>query len=263
MKVFKLVFVLTAGVALVESGLSQPKDAFWYEPLSNKMWRGLKADKFFDSQIQIDLANAAAKGDTNQLHALVKHGADVNCLGREGMRPLFWAMVKHSSGGFSFLLQHGADPNAAVADTEPRGQTVISLAASLGDSNFLREALLRGGNPNLVGGQSRRTPIFTAAFYQRTDNVSILLKHGADINWQSAGGHTALGAAVDGCSYEMALFLYHAGASPLVTNKLNYCAIDSIGRFGDRGIMSRADKAAYRQLVEEFQAAGLLKAARK
>lgn len=263
MKFCTLWGLLAAVVAVVGNGHCQPTDAKWFEPLTTKLARGFKAAEFFDSQVQVDLANAAAKGDTNQLQALVKRGADVNYMGREGMRPLFWALIKCNFDGFSFLLQHGADPNAAVADNEPRGQTIISLAASLDEPEFLREVLVRGGNPNLVGGRSRHTPIFTAAFYRKTNNVAILLKHGADINWQSAGGHTALGGSVDGRSYEMALFLYHAGASPLVTNKLGYCAVDTLGRFGDKGIMSHTDKAAYRQLVEEFTAHGWLNAARK
>jgi uncharacterized protein len=258
------IVLVALGIALVAAEAQcQPEDARWFEPLTSRLARRLKSSEFFDSQIQIDLANAAAKGDTNQVEALLSRGADVNCLGRDGMRPLFWALIKRNFDGFRYLLKHGAEPNIVAADNEARGQTIMSLAATLDESEFLRELLSHGGNPNLVGGKTRQTPIFLGAFYRKTNNVAILLGHGADIDWKSAGGHTAFGDAVGGCSYEVALFLYHAGANPLITNKLNYCAVDKIREYGDAGVMSRGDKAAYRQLVTEFKAHGWLESTAK
>jgi uncharacterized protein len=226
-------------------------------PFGDKRIKRMTETTFFDSKLQIDLARAAIKGDTNRIGTLIGQGADVNALGRHGMRPLFWALINRNLKGFKALLNHGADPNATVASSGVPRENALSLAAFLEEPEYLQELLAHGAKPNsfLAG---HRTPLFTATFYQRTNNVSILLSGGADLDWTDAGGNTVLHLAIYGCSYEMALFLYRAGANPSITSKLNRTAIDTITQFGDRGISRRADARAYKELLREFKERGLL-----
>jgi len=221
--------------------------------------KNLKAKDLFDSQLQIDLAESAARGDTNQLQKLIDRGADVNNQGRKGMKPLFWALIRENLEGFKFLLDHGADPNAAVAIMQPPPENALTLAASMNDSRYLKELLKHGANPNLaVGNPSPQTAIFTASFYRQTNSISILLEYHADIDWKDTSNNTALHRAVYEGSYESALFLYKNGADPLIKNSFGYTTVDTMKKYGDRGQTSSSDKRAFKALLDEFRKNGLL-----
>jgi hypothetical protein len=221
--------------------------------------KNMKAKELFDSPLQINLAEAAVKGDTNQLQRLINQGADVNYPGRRAMKPLFWALINQSFPGFKFLLDNGADPNSTVEIKKPAPENALTMAASMDDPRYLEELLKHGANPNLpAGNPSQETPIFSASFYRQTNNILVLLKYRADIDWKTTGNYTALHQAINGNAFEMALFLYHLGANPLISNKWGYTPVDTLQKFKDNGPVSRADRRAYKQLLEEWKKAGLL-----
>ena len=219
----------------------------------------MKPTAYFDTQLQIDLADAINKSDTNKMQTLITSGADVNYLGRDDMRPLFWALAKQNIQAFTFLLDHGANPN--VVAEHPSLESALDLAVCMSNSEYLEELLKHGANPNAVLGntpQTAQTAIFSAILNNRINNIALLLKYGANIEWKTANGTTPLHNAIYSNSYEAALFLCHAGANPLVKNKLGYNPVETMEQFGDNGVLSRADEKAYKQLLEEFRKAGLL-----
>ena len=218
----------------------------------------MKADTFFDSPLQIEFAEAVARSNTNQMQRLLARGADVNCQGHRGMRPLFWALINQSIPGVRFLLDYGADPNAKVTAKQPPADNALSLAAYLEEPQILEELLKHGANPNGPVTQWRKTALFTAAFYNQHKHISILLANGANINWECSNGDTALHAAIRQSAYATALFLYRAGANPLIKTSYGDNSIDSLKQFGGRLILKRSDKAPYKQLCAELIKAGLL-----
>ena len=218
----------------------------------------IRAGDYFHSKIQIQLAEAAAEGRTNRMQSLISEGANVNGVGRYGLTPLFWAMARQNIKGFTFLLDHGANPNVAVEAEGNWQETALDFAARINDSRYLEELLKHGADPNGVVGSTRTTPIFSAALLAGTNNIAILLRHGADINWQTTGGTTPMEYAIEGGAFRAALFLYHAGANPLIKDKWGYSSIDTLRRFGDRGYVLRADKVAYKELIKELTENGLL-----
>lgn len=227
------------------------------ELLPNVWMSSTRARDYFDSPLQAALAEASGSGDTNRIRLLINQGADVNCVGRYGMRPLFWALVKCNIKGVTFLLDHGADPDVKGGD-RPYTTSPLYLAAGMKDPEYLEELLKHGANPNGTSGNTDETAIFAAGSLYRTNNIAILLKHGADINWKTTGGETPMEDAIDGGVFRTALFLYHAGANPLIKDKWGYSSIDTLSRFGDRGYVSRVDKVAYKELIKELTENGLL-----
>ena len=223
-------------------------------------WLGsMKAKDYFDSQVQIDLADAITKGNTNRMQQLIDGGADVNYLGQDDMRPLFWALAKQNISGFKFLLDHGADPN--IVTKHPPLLNPLEIAVCMDDSRYLEELLTHGANPNAFIGnepQTTETPIFSGVLYNKTNNIALLLKYGADIECKLPNDTTPLHAAIYDGNYRVALFLYHAGANPLIKNKLGYSPVETMKQFGDNGVLLRADEKAYKQLLEEFGEHGLL-----
>jgi len=224
--------------------------------------RHMKAANLFDaSQQQIDLAEAAAKGDTNRMQSLIAQGADLNFEGHRGMRPLFWALINQNAAGFKFLLDQGADANALLNITKPPCDNALTLAVLLEDSSYVEELLKHGADPNVVVGRySQHPPLFIASTYEYTNDIVVLLKYGAKIDWQrSETGNTLMQEAVHSGSCVMALFLYNAGADPLIKNRRGVSVVDDVKRAKDiEDIFSKADREACKKLMEIFQEKGLL-----
>ena len=219
----------------------------------------MKAATLFDaSQLQIDLAEAAAKGDTNRMQSLIAHGAEVNFEGRRGMRPLFWALVNQNIVGFKFLLDQGAGPNAMLNVTKPPCDNALTLAVYSKDSRYIEELLRHGADPNVVVGRySQEPPLFVAALYDNTNDMAVLLKYGAKTDWQHPEtGNTLMQDSVHIGSYVMALFLYNAGADPLIKNGRGVSVVDDVKL--EKGVSNKADREAYKKLVKIFQEKGLL-----
>lgn len=139
------------------------------------------------------LAEAAGNGDIQEVEKLVAQGVDVNSRGMQNVTPLFWAMK--DINGFEKLLSLGADPNILFD-----GSSVMHRAARNDDIDFLRKALKHGGNPNLVAGKLRETPIFKTIGGVGRDNeiaMIVLLDSGANINAMT-GGEKVFGISMGG-----------------------------------------------------------------
>ena len=156
------------------------------------------------------VADAAERGDLNQVKALIKQGADVNVAQGDGMTPLHWAaehgdaamtealLKAHakvaaatrignytplhlaSRGGYaavvSDLLNAGADANAATLS----GATPLHLAAAAGSADAVKALLAHHANPNAKENDWGQTPLIFAAEYNRADAIRALIQGGAD-----------------------------------------------------------------------------------
>ncbi len=71
----------------------------------------------YPDPVMVQLANAVAAEDVQQIDALVAQGADVNATGTRGLGRLMWAMAKNSKNGFARLLDHGANPLLPAIDS--------------------------------------------------------------------------------------------------------------------------------------------------
>ncbi|MEX2963220.1 ankyrin repeat domain-containing protein [Microbulbifer sp. TYP-18] len=193
----------------------------------------------FPDQGARTLAEAAGKGQVAKVEELVEKGVDVNFRGTKDATPLFWAM--RNLNGFEKLLELGADPNVVFA-----GGSVIHWSAMNKDLRFLKAALERGGNPNLVAGQFGETPLFKTIGIKGEDNreaMLLLLSAGANINAQtsgevfgmSMGGKTPLMAAADVVRFDIVGELLELGADYSLKDDSGRDLVDRItsvkGRF--------------------------------
>lgn len=218
-----------------------------------------KAEDYFDSPEQIALAKAVERGDIEAMQRAIAQGADVNCIGRQGVTPLFWALIKQNFKGYRFLLEQGADPNLDVEPSNRGWQAVIEFAAAHPEFRWLKAALEHGGNPNATYTEWELPIIYEAILYRRLDNVKLLLEHGADINYQDKSGGTPLHKAVSTRIFTIALFLLTKGADPTQKDRWGDSPVDIVAQFGNRGIDRRTnDLAAYDDFVAELKRRGLL-----
>jgi ankyrin repeat protein len=236
----------------------------------------MKAEDYFDSPAQIELARAVEQGDVAAMDLAIARGAKVNTPSRQQMTPLFWAMSKQNKAGFQRLLEKGADPNfvAKGLGTNKEQISVMELAAMAEDPDFLRMALKHGGNPNLIVSEiSDETVLFTAIRNHRPQNVVILANSGSDINHQSKGGDTPIMMASSSTQYDIAYQLMKMGADLSIRHHVmgpdmkwrrntgRTFAEQMVG-FGDRSIRvlgkEREQREWYNKVVAELNRRGLL-----
>ena len=151
---------------------------------------------------------AARQGDLAAARHLVAAGADVNDMAATGTSALVVAAHSGHTALALFLLEEGADPNAAEA-----GYSALHAAALRGDETLTAALLARGADPNapvVRGSQGRRnspdyvlqhdvvgaTAFWLAAHFAEPGVMRALADGGADPRFVMEDGTTPLMAAV-------------------------------------------------------------------
>lgn len=156
------------------------------------------------------LVFAARVGDRESARLLLAAGANVNDTTPVGSTAL--VVAAHSGHGAlsEFLLDNGADPNAAGA-----GYTALHAAVLRGDLDLVKALLAHGADPNAPltrGTPTRRhteklafnkswiraTPFWLAARFAETDIMRFLAASGADSRLGTKDGTTPLIVAAQG-----------------------------------------------------------------
>lgn len=223
--------------------------------------RGMKTKDFFREENDIALCEAVQSGRSDEIARMVAMGSNPNCLGRDGMRPLLWAVVKNNYEGFSSLLESGANPNFAIDSRQSSGgpKTLVALTIKLQDHRFLSEALRHGGDPNTNTGYIGETIIFDAISFGTNDRLSDLISSGADVNHRDDKGDTPANYAANINNYDMVLQLLDAGADLTIKNKWGESVLDKISIYGDRAMDSDSKYMRdYLNVVRKLRSKGML-----
>ena len=122
---------------------------------------------------------AAAKGRTENIEVLAKHGANVNAVSKKGWTPIFFALQSRNASSATKLLDLGVDTKSVAPDgttvvqaamivksipiamdvvkrgadvqaRDARGWQMIHVAAASGDADFIRLVLSKGGDAKAV-----------------------------------------------------------------------------------------------------------------
>ena len=206
-----------------------------------------QAKKYFDDAKAFKLAVAGADGDVTAIQTLRNQSADPNSIGKDGMTPVLWAMVRGNKSGLQKLLEVGGDANYQTDD----GNSVMSLAAEVDDPEFLKIALQHGGNPNLdILHSPYRRPLGIATGPFHLEHVKLLLNAGADVNYQNpVTGNTALDLAADLNQFDIVYYLLENGANYNLKNKLGNTVVFQIE---NNNIDSASSNYVWRRKVIEF-----------
>ena len=138
------------------------------------------------------LADAAQRGDTATVRALVAQKVDVNVPGRDGTPALHWAVRVDDLDTARLLLGAGAD----ATRTNRYGVAPLALAAGNGSAAMMRLLLDAGADANTTD-QAGETVLMIAARVGALDAVQLLLDRGATVDARdTAFEQTALMVAV-------------------------------------------------------------------
>lgn len=195
------------------------------------------ASGYFTNPQAGKLLNMATKGDTAGVRRML--AAQPGLLretGKGGVTPLHAALFSQETTAFEALLAEGFDPNAAARN----GVTPLMAAAMHPNSRFLAAALKKTGMVPKQTDYKGRDALFLAVANRQSDNIRLLLQHGADANCRDLRGNTALMAAFQGRRPrpDAVRLLIDAGADPLLTDKTGLSARDYAGSFEDPEIIA-------------------------
>ncbi|MCD4512114.1 ankyrin repeat domain-containing protein [Brucella pseudogrignonensis] len=143
--------------------------------------------------------------------AVPKGGAALN----DALR-LEKALLVNDYGGFVELLRDGADPNALGS----HGYAAVHIAAQHQNTRYLEKVLEHGGNPNLPAKRLNRSPLFNALDSRRPKNRDLLIKAGANIEYEDAMRKRPLKHAADIMDSESVVRFLELGADPSAADDL-------------------------------------------
>jgi ankyrin repeat protein len=137
------------------------------------------------AQSAAPIADAARRGDTDAVRALLKQGADVSAALGDGMTALHWAAERGDLATAEMLVYGGAN---VAAVTRIGHYTPLHLAAKAGSGPVVRALLKAGAIADAKATPSGVTPLHLAAASGSTDAVAALLDNvkGADVNAREA-----------------------------------------------------------------------------
>lgn len=110
----------------------------------------------------------------------------------------------------------------------------IHTAVVTGNADALKQHIEAGTNINEKDPFGGSSPLISAALFDKTEMVKILLNAGADINFQNNDGSTALHTAAFFCRPEIVKMLLEKKADKTLKNKFGATAYDNVaGSYAD------------------------------
>ena len=158
-----------------------------------------------------EVADAAMRGDRDQLLELLEHGGDVNEAHGDGMTALHWAVTNQDVEAARSLIYAGAnvhattrlnavtplwlaaqsgdavmvylllDNNAEADVANGDGVTPLMIASASGNPDAVQVLIERGANPNAAEKAYGQTPLMFAAANNEADVIAVLAEKGADV----------------------------------------------------------------------------------
>ncbi len=178
--------------------------------------RGAKIEESASSYGLTAFGEAAKYGRVQVMKVLIKHHADVNANGNNGVTPLMYAAQNRDVEAVRFLLANGARVNTKAEKTTALYYAVSNRCRSESEeltaktNKIVKLLLQRGADPKASGSLA----LYEAAAYDQVEAVAMMLDRGADVNAMEEDGSTALLIALRHDCVDTARVLLERGADP-------------------------------------------------
>ena len=188
-----------------------------------------------DANGRTPLSWAAARGDSECVEILLRHGASPDTPDRIGQGPLRQAMKAHDATCAKLLLAHGAK----VDQTDNWDQTCLLSAMFYPNPvAFARPLLEAGANVN-TSESLGQSPLTEAVRENHPEAVRMLLAYGAEVDHVNHAGCTALHLGVHYNSHESLKVLFdNADIDHSIRDKRNRTVMHWAAEFADLTTLS-------------------------
>ena len=194
------------------------------------------------AQTAAPIADAAMRGDTAAVKALLKEGADVGAAQGDGMTALHWAAERGDAELAELLVYAGANVSAV---TRIGVYTPLHIASKSGSPGVVTVLLKGGAGVDAKADPSGATPLHLAALSGSAEVVGLLADAKADLNAREAEwGQTPLMFAASANRVDAIAALIKRGADVNITSK----TID----VAQQGRVDRAAVERQRKVIEGF-----------
>ncbi len=236
---YGLVKLLDLVLQEVDHNILEERDSDGYTPLHYAAKKGdaecikLLLDYGANINAQITVAGdtplflSAENGHEECVDILLKAKANPYLFDVEFCGPLAISIIKENYGCLELLLKEGVNPNIAPKDVCQANHSIpLAIAVEKRIYDAVGLLLTYGADPNIVSIDDYHcfvTPLYIAVDNNDLKMVSLLLKHGAQIDQSihpidddfiACDGLTPLHRAVDDENIELVQFLLHKGANP-------------------------------------------------
>ena len=134
------------------------------------------------------MAIAAGLGWTQGMQALAAAGARVDEFDGHDQTPLMFALEKRQEQAASWLLAHGADPNAATRE----GDRPLAMAAKRAMGPAMRDLIQAGADVDARDSREWTALLHVASTYTEWELFEILIGAGADVDARNDVGQSAM-----------------------------------------------------------------------
>jgi len=186
-----------------------------------------------------ELLDAAVKGDSAGVKALLAKGAEVNEKNADGVTALMLASGRGHGEIVELLLAQGAAANAK----SNAGHTALIFACNQGHPGIVKVLLNAGAEVN-ARGEEGVTALLSAALTGQAEIVKALLKKGAEVNVRTDKGISALEWASLKGHTETVKVLLNNGADVNAKNK------------GDETALMLASEKGHTEIIRLLKQAG-------
>jgi len=161
------------------------------------------------------LMAAAMGGYVEVLRVLLQHGADAAATDDDGLTPLMSASENGTLSCVEVLVKDAKvdDVSAYINMFSHTGYSALVIASAHGHKGVVEFLLENGADVNAADVNTKVTPLMYAAAGGHVDVVKVLLSHGADISILHNNGGTALLEAATGGETEAMELLLQTGAA--------------------------------------------------
>ena len=171
---------------------------------------------------------AAASGNVKRLERLLAEDFDPNAL-RHGLSPLHWAAWNGQVDAARMLIARGVE-----VDVNSSGDlTPLMSAVERSQDRMVRFLVEIGADVNAAGEELGITALHTAAKHDAQEAARLLVEAGADVNAENENGQTPLHVAAVESGPEMVALFLDAGADPRRVTKKGYTALHMWAVSGD------------------------------
>ena len=203
------------------------------------------------------VADAARRGDRDEVRALLQQGADVRAAHADGMTALHWAAERGDAQLAEMLLYAGANVGAV---TRIGQYTPLHLASKAGNATVVAALLKAGAPANVTTSTTGVTPLHLAAASGNAAIVQALIDAGAEVNAkESEWGQTPLIFAASMNRVEAIKALLARGANPSITTKsldlAHHAALDRAASDRYRKVLETTVPKGQRPTPSQIQAA--------